>query len=112
MVYPRSPTEGFEGTLKQGNEVCNKMDQTFPLSFAYCKWSKTGQWEGLGTRISQAHYQKTVPRSQSIISVNHALWEWVFLFLHQKTALDLADEEGHMNVSEFLKGAGVSVDLG
>ena len=46
------------------------------------------------------------------VSVNHALWEWMFLFLHQKTALDLADEEGHTNVSEFLKGAGVRVDLG
>ena len=36
----------------------------------------------------------------------------MFLLLHQKTAVDLADEEGHTNVSEFLKGAGVSVDLG
>ena len=32
-----------------------KMDQAFPLRFAYCKPSKTEQWEGLGTRLLQVH---------------------------------------------------------
>ena len=30
----------------------DKMDLAFPLHLcAYCKWSKTGRWEGLGTRL-------------------------------------------------------------
>ena len=33
---------------------CDKMDQAFPLVFAYCKWSRTGRWEGLGTRLQLA----------------------------------------------------------
>ena len=31
---------------------CDKMDQNFPSIFGYCKWSKTGQWEGLKMRVS------------------------------------------------------------
>ena len=30
---------------------CDKMDHTSLSVFAYCKRSKTGQWEGLGTRL-------------------------------------------------------------
>ena len=32
------------------HDTCEKMDQAFPSVFTYCKQSKTGLWEGLGTR--------------------------------------------------------------
>ena len=37
--------------LVQNEECVCEMDKAFPLSFAHCKQSKTGQWEGLGTRL-------------------------------------------------------------
>ena len=87
------------------------MDQALPL----CFWLyDTASDKTYRTRLSQSqtHHQKIVPNlsgGQSIISVCYILIEWMFLSLHQKTVLNLADEKGHKNVSEFLRGA-VSVD--
>ena len=44
-----------------------------------------------------------------MISVYYVLIDGMFLSLHQKTALGLADEGRHTNVYDFLSGA-VSVD--
>ena len=39
----------------------NEMDQAFPFCFCiYCKWSKTGWWEGLGMRLKPTQATTTL----------------------------------------------------
>ena len=48
------------------------MKWTRPSTFAYCKWSTTGRWEGLGTRLEGHHNSHMcIPYSGDF----HFLWE-------------------------------------
>ena len=45
-AFGRNYKMGLQAILSR-----DKMDQAFPSIFAYCKWSNTGQWEGLEMRL-------------------------------------------------------------
>ena len=56
---------------------CKKMDQAFPsFYYVYCKQSKTGRWEGLGTRlVVMTECLSLVAMVFYFIGVRSTVWE-------------------------------------
>ena len=61
-----------------------KYTRSSPSVFAYCKWSKTGRWEALGTKLTLAYNTQQITKFLAIQPIRCCVWHPENL-LHQST---------------------------